>query len=211
MYKEKQEFMKFLEDLSAKYDLGWDYAYMYRLSSAMSRKLDEVRFLSKDEFIELLEHNYGNPEDYKDIDFNDQIIKIEELPEDELIDIEVQESNKKQGDNLFYANGILTHNSAFGNTEVGMENTSESIGLAATADTMLAMIATEQMRELNQVQIKFLKNRNTGRLDSTLLESDYPKMRYTDYDTDNPAIKETQEAITINNMDTGLDFGSINF
>jgi replicative DNA helicase len=101
--------------------------------------------------------------------------------------------------------------SAFGNTEVGMENISESIGLAATADVMLAMIATEQMRDLNQVQIKFLKNRNTGRLDSTLLETDYPKMRYTDYDEGDSGTQSTQDAITLNNMSTGMDFGSINF
>ncbi len=96
--------------------------------------------------------------------------------------------------------------SAFGNSEVGMESISESIGLAATADTMLAMIATEQMRELNQVQIKFLKNRNTGMLGSIMLESDYPKMRYTDYDEDKVENENLSASVS-----TGLDFGQINF
>lgn len=101
--------------------------------------------------------------------------------------------------------------SAFGNTEVGMESISESIGLAATADTMIAMIATEQMRELNQVTIKFLKNRNTGMLDSIMLESDYPKMRYTDYNGDEAELRTIAEDIEVSNAKNGMDFGSINF
>ncbi len=96
--------------------------------------------------------------------------------------------------------------SAFGNTEVGMESISESIGLAATADTMVAMIATEQMRDLNQVLIKFLKNRNTGMLDSIMLESNYPKMRYTDWDENKAEMNEISSSVT-----SGLDFGKIDF
>jgi len=104
--------------------------------------------------------------------------------------------------------------SAFGNTDVGMENISESIGLAATADTMIAMIATEQMREQNQVMIKFLKNRNTGMLDSIMLESNYPKMRYTDFEDENgssysPQELNTMEAETFASV--GIDTGSFNF
>lgn len=207
MYTEKKERMEFLEKFSKENNLDWDYNYMYQLSSAMSRRLDEFRFLDKDEFIELLEHNYGNPENYKDIDFDDEVTSIEYAGEEELIDIEVSE------DNLFYANGILTHNSAFGNVDVGMENVAESIGLAATADTMLAMIATDQMRDQNQVLIKFLKNRNTGMLDSIMLESEYPKMRYTDWEEEGS--QYSQQAI--NTMvpeafhNAGIDVGQFKF
>ena len=101
--------------------------------------------------------------------------------------------------------------SAFGNTDVGMENISESIGLAATADTMVAMIATDQMRELNQVMIKFLKNRNTGMLDAVMLESNYPKMRYTDYNADENELQDISNGIAEANAKSGMDFGSINF
>jgi len=208
MYTEKKELMGFLEKFSKENNLDWDYNYMYQLSSAMSRRLDEFRFLDKDEFIELLEHNYGNPENYKDIDFDDEVMSIEYAGEEELIDIEVSE------DNLFYANGILTHNSAFGNVDVGMENVSESIGLAATADTMVAMIATEQMREQNQVLIKFLKNRNTGMLNSVMLQTEYNKMRYTDWIDENGSTYSQQE---INTMapetfhNAGIDVGQFKF
>lgn len=100
---------------------------------------------------------------------------------------------------------------SFGNSEVGMENISESIGLAATADTMIAMVATEQMRELNQVLIKFLKNRNTGMLGSVMLGSDYPHMRYTDYNADEAEMQSIQNDIASANKDSGMDFGSISF
>jgi archaellum biogenesis ATPase FlaH len=47
----------------------------------------------------------------------------------------------------------------FNSTDVGLENTSESFGLPATADLMLALIATEQLEEQGQIMVKQLKNR----------------------------------------------------
>lgn len=52
-----------------------------------------------------------------------------------------------------------TTRSAFSSTDVGLEDTSESFGLPATADFMFAIISTEQMEELNQIMVKQLKNR----------------------------------------------------
>ena len=52
-----------------------------------------------------------------------------------------------------------TTRSGFTNTDIGLEDTSESFGLPATADFMFAIISTEQMEELNQIMIKQLKNR----------------------------------------------------
>ncbi len=52
-----------------------------------------------------------------------------------------------------------TNRTGFGNTDVGLEDTSESFGLPATADFMFAMIATEELDEKNQIMIKQLKNR----------------------------------------------------
>ena len=52
-----------------------------------------------------------------------------------------------------------TTRSGFTNTDIGLEETSESFGLPATADFMFAIISTEQMEELNQIMIKQLKNR----------------------------------------------------
>ena len=44
-------------------------------------------------------------------------------------------------------------------SDVGLEDTSESFGLPATADFMIALIATEELDELGQVLVKQLKNR----------------------------------------------------
>jgi len=47
----------------------------------------------------------------------------------------------------------------FGNTDVEITDTSESFGLPATCDLMIALISTEQLEAANQVMIKQLKNR----------------------------------------------------
>lgn len=47
----------------------------------------------------------------------------------------------------------------FGNTDVEITDTSESFGLPATADLMLALISTEQLESMNQLMVKQLKNR----------------------------------------------------
>ena len=52
-----------------------------------------------------------------------------------------------------------TTRSGFGNTDVGLEDTSESFGLPATADLMFALISTEELEELGQIMVKQLKNR----------------------------------------------------
>ena len=52
-----------------------------------------------------------------------------------------------------------TTRSGYSNTDVGLEDTSESFGLPATADLMFAIISTEQMEELGQLLVKQLKNR----------------------------------------------------
>ena len=52
-----------------------------------------------------------------------------------------------------------TTRSGFVSTDIGLEDTSESFGLPATADFMFALISTEELEELNQIAVKQLKNR----------------------------------------------------
>ena len=52
-----------------------------------------------------------------------------------------------------------TTRSGFGNTDVGLEDTSESFGLPATADLMFALISTEELEKDGQIMVKQLKNR----------------------------------------------------
>lgn len=52
-----------------------------------------------------------------------------------------------------------TNRTGFQSNDVGLEDTSESFGLPATADFMFAMISTDELDEMNQILIKQLKNR----------------------------------------------------
>ena len=52
-----------------------------------------------------------------------------------------------------------TTRSGFTSTDIGLEDTSESFGLPATADLMFALISNEELDELNQIAVKQLKNR----------------------------------------------------
>jgi len=52
-----------------------------------------------------------------------------------------------------------TTRGGYANSDVGLEDTSESFGLPATADLMFALISTEELEQLNQIMVKQLKNR----------------------------------------------------
>jgi archaellum biogenesis ATPase FlaH len=52
-----------------------------------------------------------------------------------------------------------TTRSGYGNSDVGLTDTSESFGLPATADFMFALISTEELEKLGQLMVKQLKNR----------------------------------------------------
>ena len=61
--------------------------------------------------------------------------------------------------NLPVVSATQTTRSGFSSSDVGLEDTSESFGLPATADFMFAIIATEELDQLGQFQVKQLKNR----------------------------------------------------
>lgn len=52
-----------------------------------------------------------------------------------------------------------TTRSGFTSSDPGLEDTSESFGLPATADMMFALISSEELEELGQIMVKQLKNR----------------------------------------------------
>ena len=61
--------------------------------------------------------------------------------------------------NLPIVSATQTTRSGFGSSDPDLTDTSESFGLPATADLMLALISNEEMEELGQIMIKQLKNR----------------------------------------------------
>ena len=79
-----------------------------------------------------------------------------------------------------------TTRSGFVSTDVGLEDTSESFGLPATADLMFALISTEELEELNQICVKQLKNRyNDPTMNKRfVIGIDRAKMRLYDVEVD---------------------------
>jgi archaellum biogenesis ATPase FlaH len=61
--------------------------------------------------------------------------------------------------NVPIVSATQTTRSGFTSTDIGLEDTSESFGLPATADFMFAIISTEELEELGQFLVKQLKNR----------------------------------------------------
>ena len=83
-----------------------------------------------------------------------------------------------------------TTRGGFANSDVGLEDTSESFGLPATADLMFALISTEELESLNQIVVKQLKNRynDPTAYKRFVVGIDRSKMRL--YDVENNAQKE---------------------
>lgn len=61
--------------------------------------------------------------------------------------------------NVPVVSATQTNRAGYSNSDVGLENTSESFGLPATVDMMFAIITSEELEELNQLMFKQLKNR----------------------------------------------------
>ena len=77
-----------------------------------------------------------------------------------------------------------TTRSGYTNSDVGLEDTSESFGLPATADLMFALISTEELENMGQMMVKQLKNRynDPTRDKRFVIGVDRGKMRLYDVD-----------------------------
>ena len=75
-----------------------------------------------------------------------------------------------------------TTRTGFTSSDIGLEDTSESFGLPATADFMFALISNEELEQLGQMKVKQLKNRyNDPSVNrSFILGVDRAKMRLYD-------------------------------
>jgi len=96
-----------------------------------------------------------------------------------------------------------TTRSGYTSSDIGLEDTSESFGLPATADFMFALISTEELEELNQIMVKQLKNRYN---DPTLYKRfvvgvDRAKMRL--YDVEQEAQQDVLDGPVMDNSEFG--------
>lgn len=61
--------------------------------------------------------------------------------------------------NVPIVSATQTTRGGYDSSDVGLTDTSESFGLPATADLMIALISTDELKALNQIMVKQLKNR----------------------------------------------------
>lgn len=89
-----------------------------------------------------------------------------------------------------------TNRQGYVSTDIGLENTSESFGLPATADFMIALWTTEELEKLGQIVVKQLKNRynDITTYKKFVVGIDRAKMRL--FDLDDSAQQGLQDAGT---------------
>lgn len=77
-----------------------------------------------------------------------------------------------------------TTRSGFSSSDPGLEDTSESFGLPATADLMFALVSNEELEQMGQIMVKQLKNRynDPNRDKRFVVGIDRSKMRLFDVD-----------------------------
>ena len=102
--------------------------------------------------------------------------------------------------NLPIVTATQTTRSGFASSDVGLEDTSESFGLPATADLMFALISTEELENLNQIMVKQLKNRYndpTGANKKFVLGIDRAKMRLYDVEDTAQTLNVRDEPVKV--------------
>ena len=84
--------------------------------------------------------------------------------------------------NVPIVSATQTTRSGYGNDDVGLEDTSESFGLPATADLMFALISNDELNNLGKILVKQLKNRYNDPTSNQrfTLKVDRSKMRLED-------------------------------
>ena len=99
-----------------------------------------------------------------------------------------------------------TTRSGYSNSDVGLEDTSESFGLPATADLMFAIISTEELERDGQFMVKQLKNRYNDPTHHKrfVVGVDRSKMRL--YDVEESEQTLTDDTPVFDNTTTGKRF-----
>ena len=86
--------------------------------------------------------------------------------------------------NVPIVSATQTTRAGYASSDIGLEDTSESFGLPATADLMFALISNEELNSLGQILVKQLKNRynDPTQYKRFALKVDRSKMRLEDAD-----------------------------
>jgi archaellum biogenesis ATPase FlaH len=95
-----------------------------------------------------------------------------------------------------------TTRSGFSSSDPGLEDTSESFGLPATADLMFALISSEELESLGQIMVKQLKNRynDPGYKKRFVVGIDKSRMKLYDVDNAEEGVVDDTPAFDKSNM-----------
>jgi replicative DNA helicase len=98
-----------------------------------------------------------------------------------------------------------TTRSGYTNSDPGLEDTSESFGLPATADLMFALVTSEELESLNQIMVKQLKNRynDPNHNKRFVIGVDRSKMKLYD-------VEQSEQNLTDDTADDGPVFDNSN-
>ena len=101
-----------------------------------------------------------------------------------------------------------TTRSGFVSTDIGLEDTSESFGLPATADFMFALMSNDELEALGQMKVKQLKNRyNDPSVNKTfVIGVDRAKMRLYDVESSAQTLVDSNINKTEDAYDKFSDF-----
>jgi hypothetical protein len=115
--------------------------------------------------------------------------------------------------NLPIMSATQTTRSGFVSTDIGLEDTSESFGLPATADFMFALISNEELDELNQIAVKQLKNRYNDPTSNKrfVVGIDRAKMRLFDVKMDQQNIVDSGQSEDTEDTFTSAVFDKTDF
>jgi hypothetical protein len=101
-----------------------------------------------------------------------------------------------------------TTRSGYSSSDIGLEDTSESFGLPATADFMFALSSDEELQSLNQMMVKQLKNRYNDPTSNRrfVIGVDRAKMKLYDVEqtaqndivNDKPAFDNSSSGVRVN-------------
>ena len=112
--------------------------------------------------------------------------------------------------NVPIVSATQTTRSGYSNDDVGLEDTSESFGLPATADLMFALITNDELNNLGKILVKQLKNRYNDPTSYTrfTVKVDRSKMRLEDDDEpDNTGIDNNEDDTPVfDNSNAGSRF-----
>lgn len=141
------------------------------------------------------------------MNIEDKIVEISYVGEHDTIDIDVDSA-----DHLFYANGILTHNSAVEESEFDHSHISGGISKINTADNVFGIFTSRSMRERGRYQLQIMKTRSSAGVGQKVdLDFDINSLKIADAqksdDSDTGRFSEIYNNVTQKsepNADTGI-------